>query len=117
MISDALAAAQVTLNAIQASADAFPPLKSAASAAIVFLEMSKVSFQVQHTSRLLTSTPQKLKSNKKGCNHIAERSAQLVQDIWRQAKDFGIALPAEVKESVVQIEKHVPALSNCGFEY
>ncbi|KAJ7823650.1 hypothetical protein B0H13DRAFT_2681402, partial [Mycena leptocephala] len=88
MTSDALAAAQVTLNAIQASTDAFAPLKSVASAAIVILEMTE-----------------KLKSNKKGCKHIAGRSAQLVRDIWRQAKDFGVALPAEVKESIDQIEK------------
>ncbi|KAF7364908.1 hypothetical protein MVEN_00361300 [Mycena venus] len=87
-ISDALAAAQVTLKAIQASTDAFPPLKSVASTVIVFFQLSE-----------------KLKSNKKGCKHIAERSAQLVRDIWRQTKDFGVALPAEVEESVLQIEK------------
>ncbi|KAJ7263148.1 hypothetical protein B0H12DRAFT_1230996 [Mycena haematopus] len=98
VIWDTLAAAQVTLNAIQASADAFPPLKSAASAVIVVLEMSM-----------------KLKSNKKGCTHITERSAQLLHDIWRQAKDFGVALPAEVKESVVQIEKLFNA-NNIFFE-
>ncbi|KAJ7899627.1 hypothetical protein B0H13DRAFT_2664284 [Mycena leptocephala] len=77
--SDAFAATKVALNAIQASADAFPPLKSAVSAVI------------------------KAKSNRKGCEHIAKRSAQLVQDIWRQTKDFGVALPAEVEGSVVQI--------------
>ncbi|KAJ6556775.1 hypothetical protein DFH09DRAFT_1280205 [Mycena vulgaris] len=85
---DALAATKVTLNAIQASTDAFPPLKSAVSAVIVVFELSE-----------------KAKSNKKGCAHIAERSAQLVQDIWRQTKDFNVALPAEVEKSVVQIEK------------
>ncbi|KAJ6556730.1 hypothetical protein DFH09DRAFT_550087 [Mycena vulgaris] len=86
--SDAFAATKVTLNAIQASTDAFPPLKSAVSAVIVVLELSE-----------------KAKSNKKGCVHIAERSAQLVHDIWRQTKDFNVALPAEVEMSVVQIEK------------
>ncbi|KAJ6541245.1 hypothetical protein DFH09DRAFT_1368338 [Mycena vulgaris] len=86
--SDAFAATKVTLNAIQASTDAFPPLKSVVSAVIVVLELSE-----------------KAKSNKKGCAHIAERSAQLVQDIWRQIKDFNVALPAEVEKSVVQIEK------------
>ncbi|KAJ6477250.1 hypothetical protein DFH09DRAFT_436348 [Mycena vulgaris] len=86
--SDAFAATKVTLNAIQASTDAFPPLKSAVSAVIVVLELSE-----------------KAKSNKKGCAHIAERSAQLVQDIWKQTKDFNVALPAEVEMSVVQIEK------------
>ncbi|KAJ6556753.1 hypothetical protein DFH09DRAFT_1365481 [Mycena vulgaris] len=86
--SDAFAATKVTLIAIQASTDAFPPLKSAVSAVIVVLELSE-----------------KAKSNKKGCAHIAERSAQLVQDIWRQTKDFNVTLPAEVEKSVVQIEK------------
>ncbi|KAJ7794901.1 hypothetical protein B0H14DRAFT_3158904 [Mycena olivaceomarginata] len=42
--------------------------------------------------------------NKKGCEHIAKRSAQLVQDIWRQTKDFGVVLPEEVERSVVDIE-------------
>ncbi|KAF8188790.1 hypothetical protein K438DRAFT_1833292 [Mycena galopus ATCC 62051] len=86
--SDAFAATKVALNAIQASADALPPLKSGVSAVIVLLEMSE-----------------KLKSNKKGCAHIAERSAQIVEDIWRQTKNFDVALPAEVVQSVVQIEK------------
>jgi hypothetical protein len=45
--------------------------------------------------------------NKKGCEHIAKRSAQLVQDIWRQTKDFGVVLPEEVERSVVDIEKYV----------
>ncbi|KAJ6552457.1 hypothetical protein DFH09DRAFT_1366309 [Mycena vulgaris] len=88
IIKDAFAATKVTLNAIQASTDAFPPLKSVVSAVIVVLELSE-----------------KAKSNKKGCAHIAERSAQLVQNIWRQTKDFNLALPAEVEKSVAQIEK------------
>ncbi|KAF8211769.1 hypothetical protein K438DRAFT_2011246 [Mycena galopus ATCC 62051] len=83
--SDAFAATKVALNAIQASADALPPLKSGVSAVIVLLEMSE--------------------SNKKGCAHVAERLAQIVQDIWRQTKIFDVALPAEVVQSVVQIEK------------
>ncbi|KAJ7127073.1 hypothetical protein C8R44DRAFT_979770 [Mycena epipterygia] len=86
--SDAFAAAKVTLKAIQESTDAFPPLKSVVSAVIVVLELSE-----------------KVKSNKKGCEHIAKRSAQLVQDILRQTKDFDVALPVEVEKSVVQIEK------------
>ncbi|KAJ6548967.1 hypothetical protein B0H19DRAFT_1162422 [Mycena capillaripes] len=85
--SDAFAATKVALNAIQASTDAVPHLKSVVSAVIVLLEMSE-----------------KIKSNKKGCDHIAERSAQLVQDIWRQTKDFNVALPAEVERSVAEIE-------------
>ncbi|KAJ6521846.1 hypothetical protein B0H19DRAFT_684550 [Mycena capillaripes] len=87
LTSDALAATKLVLNAIQASTDAFPPLKSAVSAVIVILELSE-----------------KVKSNKKGCEHIAHRSAQLVQDIWRQTKDFNIVLPAEVERSVAEIE-------------
>ncbi|KAF7347364.1 hypothetical protein MVEN_01492200 [Mycena venus] len=86
--SDAIAATKIILKAIQASTDAFPPLKSVVSAVIVVLELS-----------------QQVKSNKKECEHIAKRSTQLVQDIWRQTKEFGVALPAEVEESVVQIEK------------
>ncbi|KAJ6548863.1 hypothetical protein B0H19DRAFT_1074667 [Mycena capillaripes] len=85
--SDAFAATMVALNAIQASTDAVPHLKSLVSAVIVLLEMSEKS-----------------KSNKKGCEHIAERSAQLVQNIWRQTKDFNVALPAEVETSVLEIE-------------
>ncbi|KAF8178358.1 hypothetical protein K438DRAFT_1844414 [Mycena galopus ATCC 62051] len=87
--SDAFAATKVALNAIQASTDAFPPLKSGVSAVIVLLEMSE-----------------KIKSNKKGCEHIADRSAQIVQDIWKQTKNFDVALPAEVVQSIVQIEKY-----------
>ncbi|KAJ7348163.1 hypothetical protein DFH08DRAFT_158074 [Mycena albidolilacea] len=86
--SNAFAATKVTLKAIQASTDAFPPLKSVVSAVIVVLELS-----------------QQVKSNKKECDHIAKRSTQLVQDILRQTKDFDVALPAEVEESVVQIEE------------
>ncbi|KAJ7221221.1 hypothetical protein B0H12DRAFT_1329098 [Mycena haematopus] len=88
--SDAFSATTAALRAIQASTDAFPPLKSAVSAVLVVLELSE-----------------KAKSNKKGCEHIAKRSAQLVQDIWGQTKDFDVAIPAEVKESIVQIERLV----------
>ncbi|KAJ7788302.1 hypothetical protein B0H14DRAFT_3892518 [Mycena olivaceomarginata] len=85
--SDALAATRLTLNAIQASTDIFPPLKSSASVVLVIMELS-----------------QRAKLNKKGCEHTAKRSAQLVQDIWRQTKDFGVVLPEEVERSVVDIE-------------
>ncbi|KAF7347324.1 hypothetical protein MVEN_01487900 [Mycena venus] len=86
--SDAYAATKVTLRAIQASTDACAPLKSAVSAVIVVLELIE-----------------KVKSNKKECEHIAERTAEVVQDIWRQTKDFNVALPTEVEKSVVKIEK------------
>ncbi|KAJ6469867.1 hypothetical protein C8R45DRAFT_937506 [Mycena sanguinolenta] len=80
-------ATQVALKAIQASADACPPLKSGVSAALVLLEMSE-----------------RIKSNKAECEHLAERAAQIVQDIWRQTKDFNVELPAELERSVVEIE-------------
>jgi hypothetical protein len=65
----------------------------------------------------MVSTVQQVKSNKKECDHIAKRSTQLVQDILRQTKDFDVALPAEVEESIVQIEEYVSALSTYRFEY
>ncbi|KAJ7824193.1 hypothetical protein B0H14DRAFT_3874943, partial [Mycena olivaceomarginata] len=77
----------LTLNAIQVSTDVFPPLKLSISVVLVIMELS-----------------QRAKSNKKGCEHIAKRSAQLVQDIWRQTKDFGVVLPGEVERSVIDIE-------------
>jgi hypothetical protein len=82
--SDAFAAPKVTLTAIQASTDAFPPLTSVVSAVIVVLELSEVSFRLQLVSQLacsrtIVSTVQKAKANKKGCERIAKRSAQLVQ--------------------------------------
>ncbi|KAJ7055715.1 hypothetical protein C8F01DRAFT_1373246 [Mycena amicta] len=85
--SDVVAATKLTLNAVQASTDVFPPVKSAVSAVIVLLEMSE-----------------RIKSNRKGCERIVQRSAQLVQDLWRQIKDFDVELPEEVKGSVVEIK-------------
>ncbi|KAJ7807774.1 hypothetical protein B0H14DRAFT_3881791 [Mycena olivaceomarginata] len=93
--SDALAATRLTLSAIQASTDAFPPLKSSVSVVLVIMELS-----------------QRAKSNKKACEHIAKRSAQLVQDIWRQTKDFGVVLPEEVERSVVDIENLFKEIEN-----
>ncbi|KAF8177818.1 hypothetical protein K438DRAFT_2181262 [Mycena galopus ATCC 62051] len=84
--SDVLDATKVALKAIQMSADACAPLKSGVSVALVLLEMSE-----------------KIKSNKLECEHLAERAAQIVQDIWRQTKDFNVELPAEVERSVVEI--------------
>ncbi|KAJ6469857.1 hypothetical protein C8R45DRAFT_1166331 [Mycena sanguinolenta] len=84
--SDAFDATKVALKAIQASADACPPLKSGVSVALVLLEMSE-----------------KIKSNKAECEHLAERAAQIVQDIWRQTKDLNVH-SAEVERSVVEIE-------------
>jgi hypothetical protein len=52
---------------------------------------------------------QNVKRNKKECEHVAKRSAKLVQDIWTQTRDFGVALPVEVEKSVVEIERYVPA--------
>ncbi|KAJ6452938.1 hypothetical protein C8R45DRAFT_1083223 [Mycena sanguinolenta] len=80
-------ATKVALKAVRASADACPPLKSGVSAALVLLEMTE-----------------RIKSNKAECEHLAEHAAQIVQDIWRQTKDFNVELPAEVERSVVEIE-------------
>ncbi|KAJ7606667.1 hypothetical protein FB45DRAFT_949618 [Roridomyces roridus] len=88
--SEALDATKVTLRAIQASADAFPPLKSAVSSVLVVLDLSE-----------------NVRSNKKGCKHVATRAAQLVQDIWSQTKDLAIVLPSEAKESIRQIRRCV----------
>ncbi|KAJ7846364.1 hypothetical protein B0H14DRAFT_935700 [Mycena olivaceomarginata] len=85
--SDAFDATKVALKAIQASTDACAPLKSGVSAVLVLLEMSE-----------------RIKSNKTACEQLAERAAQIVQDIWRQTKDFDVMLPAEVERSVVEIE-------------
>ncbi|KAJ7271063.1 hypothetical protein C8J57DRAFT_296675 [Mycena rebaudengoi] len=86
--SDAFAAMIVALKGIQASADVFAPVKSGVSAVLVIMEMCA-----------------KVKSNKKGCEHIAERSARLVQDIWRQTRIFNVELPVEVDESVAEINR------------
>ncbi|KAJ6469838.1 hypothetical protein C8R45DRAFT_1104971 [Mycena sanguinolenta] len=85
--SDAFDATKVALKAIQTSTDACLPLKSGVSVALVLLEMTE-----------------RIKSNKAECEHLAERAAQIVQDIWRQTKDFNVELPAEVERSVVDIE-------------
>ncbi|KAF8207861.1 hypothetical protein K438DRAFT_1755262 [Mycena galopus ATCC 62051] len=79
--SDAFDATKVVLKAIQASADACAPLKSGVSAALVLLEMSEL---------LPGAKSQRIKSNKGECEHLAERAAQIVQDIWRQTKDFNM---------------------------
>ncbi|KAJ7933008.1 hypothetical protein B0H13DRAFT_1856616 [Mycena leptocephala] len=97
--SDALAATRLTLKAIQASTDVFPPLKSAVSVAIVLSEMSEVLANGHGLD------VQNIKRNKKECEHVAKRSAKLVQDIWTQTRDFGVALPVEVEKSVVEIER------------
>ncbi|KAJ6467317.1 hypothetical protein C8R45DRAFT_1079283 [Mycena sanguinolenta] len=47
---------------------------------------------------------ERIKLNKGECEHLAERAAQIVQDIWRQTKDFNVELSAEVERSVADIE-------------
>ncbi|KAJ6467246.1 hypothetical protein C8R45DRAFT_1219077 [Mycena sanguinolenta] len=79
-------ATKVALKATQASTDAFPPLKSVVSAALVLVEMTE-----------------RIKSNKAECERLAERAAQIVQDIWRQTKDLNVH-SAEVERSVAEIE-------------
>jgi hypothetical protein len=64
--SDALAVTKVAVNAIQASTDAVPHLKSAVSAVIVLLEMSEERFSLQQPCELFTDGQlQKIKSNRK----------------------------------------------------
>jgi hypothetical protein len=46
-----------------------------------------------------------VKSNKKDCQRLANRAAEIVGDIWRQTKDFGVDLPVEAQQSVEEIEK------------
>ncbi|KAJ7820026.1 hypothetical protein B0H14DRAFT_2600274 [Mycena olivaceomarginata] len=41
---------------------------------------------------------------KENAKHFAEHAVQIVQDIWRQTKDFNVELPTEVERSVVEIE-------------
>ena len=50
---------------------------------------------------------QKVKSNKKGCKRLARRATEIVGDIWRQTKDYGVKLPVEAQQSVEEIEKYV----------
>ena len=49
---------------------------------------------------------QKVKSNKDDCKHLARRTAEIFQDIYRQTKDFS-ELPPEVQSSINQIERLV----------
>jgi len=88
MKADALAAVGVTLRAVRDSSDVFPPLKSATAAVIIVWEMSK-----------------KVKSNKKDCKLLATRAEEIVRDVCRQTKDYGDQLPAEVQNSICQIEQ------------
>jgi len=86
--TDALAALGVTLRVVRDSSDMFPPLKSAATAVLIVVEMS-----------------QRIKSNRKSCEQLATRAAELVNDIFRQTVDYGGDLPDEVKGSIEVIEQ------------
>jgi hypothetical protein len=86
--ADTLTAIGVTLRAVRDSADAFPPLKSAATALMTVVEMS-----------------QKAKANRKNCKRLATRAAEIVDVIYRQTKDYSDGLPAEVQGSIEQIER------------
>ncbi|KAJ6469845.1 hypothetical protein C8R45DRAFT_1078542 [Mycena sanguinolenta] len=55
---------------------------------------------------------QRIKSNKAECEHLAERAAKIVQDIWRQTKDFSDKLSAEVERSVAEIETLFQKIEN-----
>jgi len=76
------------LRVVRDSSDMFPPLKSAATAVLIVLEIS-----------------QRIKANRKSCEQLATRTAQLVNDIFRQAADYGGDLPDEVKGSIEVIEQ------------
>ncbi|KAF8178310.1 hypothetical protein K438DRAFT_1769503 [Mycena galopus ATCC 62051] len=67
--------------------------------------MVSIAFCNDRERHYITRFFLKIQSNKKGCERIVQRSAQIVQDIWRQTKNFDVALPEEVVESVFQIEK------------
>ncbi|KAJ7639578.1 hypothetical protein FB45DRAFT_906045 [Roridomyces roridus] len=84
--SDAGDGILVSLRALRASTDTFPPLKSAVSAALVLLEMSE-----------------KIKRNKAESKNLAERAARLVSDIWGQTRDLK-ALPGEVESCILDVE-------------
>jgi len=77
----------MALRAVRDSAEAFPPLKSAAAAVLIVWDMSE-----------------KAKSNKEDCKRLARRATEIVSDIWRQTKDYGVELPVEVRRSVDDIE-------------
>ena len=48
------------------------------------------------------------KSNKKACRHLANRSTQVIQDIWREAKEMDLNILSEqVKDSIIRVEKYV----------
>jgi len=83
-----LAATGVALRAIRDSADAFPPLKSTAAGMLI-----------------VWGAIEKVKSNKKDCRRLAQRATSIVNDIWRQTKDYGVDLPVECQQSVEEIEK------------
>jgi len=85
---DILAGVGVTLRVVRDSADVFPPLKSVAAAGVNVLEMSE-----------------RVKSNKKECRRLARRSADIVDDILRQTRDYGEDIPLEAQYSIAQIEQ------------
>ncbi|KAJ7639575.1 hypothetical protein FB45DRAFT_1055661 [Roridomyces roridus] len=85
--SDAGDGIKVSLRALRASTDAFPPLKSAVSAALVLLEMSE-----------------KMKHNKRNREKLAGRAGQLMLDIWDQMRNLNVPLSDGVDSSLVGIQ-------------
>ncbi|KAJ7824199.1 hypothetical protein B0H14DRAFT_1303873 [Mycena olivaceomarginata] len=115
--SDALAATRLTLSAIQASTDAFPPLKSSVSVVLVIMELSQVRLQLRHVVRAASSTSSTLGFREPSQIRRHVSISQSVphsswQDIWRQTKDFGVVLPEEVERSVVDIENLFKEIEN-----
>ena len=104
------AGVRVVLQAIKDTGDVFPPVKSAAAAVIVVWEMSRVSTKVciflraPHDCFML----QRTRSNRKDCEHLADRAAEIVQCIWAQTKHYRRGdLSVEVEQSINRIARSV----------
>ena len=99
----------MVLQAIKDAGDVFPPVKSAAAAVIVVWEMSRVSATVflrraLHDCFVL----QRTRSNRKDCEHLADRAAEIVQCIWAQTKHYRRGdLSVEVEQSINRIARSV----------
>jgi hypothetical protein len=102
---DALGAARIALRAIKDSSEAFPPLRSVVSAALVVWDTSDVSLLAKITSHVTHTSLQRVKSNKKDCRRLASRAVEQIHGIWRQTKDYGEEVPPEVQRSLTEIQQ------------
>ena len=104
------AGVRVILQAIKDTGDIFPPVKLAAPAVIVVWEMSRVSTKVCILRRTLRDcfVLQRTRSNRKDCEHLADRAAEIVQCIWAQTKHYRRGdLFVEVEQSINRIARSV----------